>query len=184
LHEGIISAEIFDKARQILANNRVQRDNPKNTPNTGLLNHILRCKACGSIMFHTYTSKKVNRKYRYYVCMNAQKRGYKNCPTRSVNAQQIEEAVIISLKNIANNPEIESSINQKLITKKELEEALIVNSPIWETLFPQEKHKALKLMLKEVTYNALDGKIGLTLNYDGIKFLYLLLYPEGQKDLK
>ena len=184
LHEGIISAEIFDKARQILANNRVQRDNPKNTHNTGLLNHILRCKACNSIMFHTYTSKKGQYKYRYYVCMNAQKRGYKNCPTRSVNAQQIEEAVITSLKNIANNPELETSLHQKLLTKKELEEALIVNSPIWDLLFPQEKHKALKLMLKEAAYSAPDGKLDLTLNHGGIKFLYLLLHPEGQKDLK
>jgi len=177
LHEAIISEETFNNVQQILANNRVGRDNPKNTPNTGLLNHILRCKACGSIMFHTYTSKKGRYKYRYYVCMNAQKRGYKNCPTRSVNAQQIEEAVVTSLKNIVNNPGPDHSID-----KKELGEALIVNSPIWETLFPQEKHKALKLMLKEVSYNASDGKIELTLNHDGIKFLYLLLHPDNQKE--
>lgn len=181
LHEGIISADIFDKSRQILANNRVERGYSKNTHDTGLLNHILRCKACNSIMFHTYTSKKGQYKYRYYVCMNAQKRGYKNCPTRSVNAQQIEEAVIASLKNIADNPEAESLIHQKLVAKKELEEALIVNSPIWEVLFPQEKHKALKLMLKEAAYNAPNGKLDLILNHDGIKFLYMLLHPEDQK---
>ena len=184
LHEPVISDEIFDKVRAIIANNRVRRDNPKNTHNTGLLNHILRCKACNSIMFHTYTSKKGQYKYRYYVCMNAQKRGYKNCPTRSVNAQQIEEAVVASLKNIADKPEAESLIHQKLVTKNELEEAIIVNSPIWEVLFPQEKHKALKLMLKEAAYSAHDGKLDLTLNHGGIKFLYLLLHPEYQKDLK
>ena len=116
--------------------------------------------------------------------MNAQKRGYKNCPTRSVNAQQIEEAVVASLKNIADKPEAESLIHQKLVTKNELEEAIIVNSPIWEALFPQEKHKALKLMLKEAAYSAPDGKLDLTLNHGGIKFLYLLLHPEDQKDLK
>jgi len=184
LHEPVISDEIFDKVRAIIANNRVRRDNPKNTHNTGLLNHILRCKACNSIMFHTYTSKKGQYKYRYYVCMNAQKRGYKNCPTRSVNAQQIEEAVVASLKNIADKPEAESLIHQKLVTKNELEEAIIVNSPIWEALFPQEKHKALKLMLKEAAYSAPDGKLDLTLNHGGIKFLYLLLHSEDQKDLK
>jgi len=262
LHEAIISEETFNKVQQIIANNRVRRDNPKNTRNTGLLNRILRCKACNSVMFHTYTSKKDNRKYRYYVCMNAQKRGYKNCPTRSVNAQQIENAVVVSLIKIASDSEFrkealrdvnkkareeidafeqerkalckdardlseridnlkeslkgssdnnealerdlktleakyeeyqrlvtdarvkEMTLGQKLISDHELEQALIVNSPIWETFFPQEKHKALKLMLKEVDYNGTDGKIELTLNHGGIKFLYLLLHPELQKNIK
>ena len=99
--------------------------------------------------------------------MNAQKRGYSNCPTRSVNANVIEDTVIDNLRTIAANS-----------TDKELKEAIIADSPIWETLFPQEKHRALKLMLKEVNYSAADGKIELTLNHNGIKFLYLLLHPE------
>jgi len=78
----------------------------------------------------------------------------------------------------------EMSLGQKLITDHELENALIVRLPIWETLFPQEKHKALKLMLKEVEYSATDSKIGLTLNHGDLKFLYLLLHPELQKDPK
>ena len=260
LHEAIILEEAFNKVQQIIANNRVERVNPKNTRNTGLLNRILRCKACNSVMFHTYTSKKGNRKYRYYVCMNAQKRGRQGCPTRSVNAQQIENAVVASLIRIASDSglrkealndvnkkireEIEAhtketkilikdarelsdkiadlkeslkspaankidlerelkalaikydeydrlltdarvkemALGQKLITDHELENALIVRSPIWDTFFPQEKHKVMKLMLKEVEYN--DGKLGITLNHGGIKFLYLLLHPELQKDLK
>jgi DNA gyrase/topoisomerase IV subunit A len=40
----------------------------------------------------------------------------------------------------------EMTLGQKLITDRELERALIVNLPIWETLFPQEKHKVLKLI--------------------------------------
>lgn len=170
-HEAIISDEVFNKVQEIIAGNRVRRDYSKNTSNTGLLSHILRCKACNGIMFHTYTSKKKHRKYRYYVCLNAHKRGYKSCPTRSVNAQAIENSVIDNLRSIATD------------AHKEIKEALIVNSPIWETLFPQEKHRALKLMLKEVNYSSTDGKIELTLNHNGIKFLYLLLHPELQKGL-
>ena len=117
-------------------------------------------------MSHTYT-KKGQRKYQYYVCVNAQKRGYINCPTRSVNAQVIEDAVIDNLRTIAAN---------STDAQKELKETLIVDSPIWDVLFPQEKHRALKLMLKEVNYSATDGKIELTLNHNGIKFLYLLLH--------
>jgi site-specific DNA recombinase len=172
-HETIISEDLFNKAQEIIANNRVRRDNSKNTRNTGILNDILRCKACDSVMFHTHSSKKGQRKYRYYICLNAQKRGYSSCPTRSVNAQVIEDAVITNLRAIAANS-----------TDKELKEALIVDSPIWETLFPQEKHRALKLMLKEAAYSATDGKIDLTLNHNGIKSLYLLQHPELQRHLK
>lgn len=161
MHEAIITDETFDKTQAILANNSVRRQKPKNTRNTGLLNHILRCKACNCGMSHTYTQKG-KRKYQYYVCVNAQKRGYVNCPTRSVNAQVIEDAVIDNLRTIAAG---------STGAQKELKEALIVDSPIWEALFPQEKYKALKLMLKEVNYSAADGKLNLILNHDGIKRL-------------
>ena len=75
----------------------------------------------------------------------------------------------------------EMTLGQKLITDHELSQALIMNSPIWETLFPQEKNKAVKLMLKRIDYSAVDGKIALTLNHGGLKFIYLLLHPELQK---
>ncbi|MFA5143254.1 MAG: recombinase family protein [Candidatus Omnitrophota bacterium] len=261
-HDAIVSDETFNKAQEIIAGNRVRRDYSKNTPNTGLLGSALHCKACNSLMFHTYSSKKDGRKYRYYVCLNAHKRGYSGCPTRSVNAQDIENAVVVSLIKIANESELrkealrdvneqiqkeiethnkemktlikdartlnekietvkeslknpdcnkrelelqlknltakhgdfdrlltearvkEMTLGQKLITDHELSQALIMNSPIWETLFPQEKYKALKLMVKRIDYSAMDGKIALTLNHNGLKFLYLLLHPELQKDLK
>ena len=262
-HDGIISDEVFNKAQEIIAGNRrVRPSRSKNTPNSGLLGSALHCKACDSLMIHTYTSKKDGRKYRYYVCLNAHKRGYASCPTRSVNAQDIENAVVVSLIKIANESELrkealrdvngqiqqeieahskemktliknarglnekleavkealknpdsnkkelelqlknltakhgeydqlltearvkEMMLGQKLITDHELSQALIMNSPIWETLFPQEKNKAVKLMLKRIDYSAVDGKIALTLNHGGLKFIYLLLHPELQKELK
>jgi site-specific DNA recombinase len=172
LHEPIISDKMFQRVQEILANNRVRGEKTKVSKNTALLSEILRCKDCSKAMFHTYTMRG-KYKYRYYVCQSAQKQG--SCPTRSVNAQTIEDAVIDKLRTIAAN---------STDAQKELKEALIVNSPIWDTLFPQQKHKALKLMLKKVEYSAVDGKLGLTLNHNGIKFLYLLLHPELQKELK
>ena len=184
MQEAIVSDEVFNKAQAILASNTIERRKPEKTKNVGLLNGILRCKSCNCAMSYTYT-KKGQRKYQYYACMNAKKRGYANCPTRSVNAQVIEDAVIDNLRAIAGDS-----------TDEELKEALIVDSPIWEVLFPQQKHEALKLMLKEVAYSAADGcamypsdsngqlsrvvhgKLNLVLNYEGIKRLSSLLHPE------
>lgn len=169
MQEAIISDDVFNEAQAILASNTIERRKPEKTKNVGLLNGILRCKSCNCAMTYTYT-KKGQCKYQYYACMNAKKRGYSNCPTRSVNAQVIEDAVIDNLQAI-----------DRSSADKELKEALIVESPIWEVLFPQQKHEALKLILKEVTYSAADGKLNLTLNHEGVKRLYLLIHPEVKK---
>ncbi len=158
LHEPIISEEIFQRVQDILKDNRRERLERKNVKFLGLLNHILRCKACDSIMFHTYSHKN-KRKYRYYVCMNAQKRGYKECPTRSVSAEEMENAVIESLKSAGKDDQ-------------RLKESLIVNSPIWESLFPQERRHALRLMLKTAYYDGETGKLKLNLNESGLQVLY------------
>jgi site-specific DNA recombinase len=56
-------------------------------------------------MVHTYTSR--NRKrYRYYVCLNAQQRGWSSCPSKSLNAQEIEAAVVQHIRGIGNNEKV------------------------------------------------------------------------------
>ena len=116
-HEAIIDEELFNKAQDILAENKIERKPSNNEKAPGLLKDILHCKACDTVMFHTYTSKE-NVKYRYYVCMHAQKHGYETCPTRSVSAPAIEDAVVECLKKLANNPQEQKenveSLNKQL----------------------------------------------------------------------
>ena len=52
----------------------------------------LRCEARGCAMVPTHTTRGTKR-YRYYVCSNAQKRGWKTCPTKSIPAPEIERFV-------------------------------------------------------------------------------------------
>jgi site-specific DNA recombinase len=243
VHEAIISEETFNKTQEILATNRVRRQAQKNSEIVSLLNHFLRCKHCNKIMFQTYTLKG-DKKYRYYVCNGAQKRGYKECPTRSVNAQAIEDAVIANLRSIANSvPEqmqrvtdlkeqIESDLasiekeqdrldrsigsltdkmnvlkdslpdkgsekevaalkealkeqeqqlsslhikraelHEQMITKEELQRAMVITSPLWDTLFPQEKKRVIDYLVKEIDYDGPTGTLGITLNANGIKLL-------------
>jgi hypothetical protein len=55
-----------------------------------LLRGLLFCVPCGTPMMHTYTMRK-SKRYRYYVCYNAQQQGWKNCETKSVPAQAIND---------------------------------------------------------------------------------------------
>ena len=68
-----------------------------------LLKGIVRCETCDAGMIHTYT-KKQNRLYRYYVCVNAHQRGWNQCQTRAVSAQALENAVVAQLRGIGRNP--------------------------------------------------------------------------------
>ena len=60
-------------------------------------------------MMHTYTMRKAKR-YRYYVCYNAQQQGWQNCETKSVPAQAIETAVLDSIRRIGADPRLAEAV--------------------------------------------------------------------------
>jgi site-specific DNA recombinase len=51
-------------------------------------------------MVHTQTTKNGTRRYRYYVCTNAQRRGWHNCPSKSIPAREIEAFVVDQVRCI------------------------------------------------------------------------------------
>src|SRR5690606_16966588 len=70
-----------------------------------LLRGILHCAACGCGMNHSYTTKG-NRRYRYYVCHRAQKRGWQVCPSPSLPAGEIERFVIDEIRAVGRDPRV------------------------------------------------------------------------------
>ncbi|MBF0571696.1 MAG: recombinase family protein [Candidatus Omnitrophica bacterium] len=142
-HERIIPDEIFQKAQEILNNNRRERKVAGVVTNVGLLNNILRCKACDSTMYYIYTKKGVN-KYHYYLCMNAQKHGYKCCPTRLISAQTIENKFMEFLRTASKDDQIKDST--------------------WEALTLEEKIPVLKSLVKVTYYDAIHGILEITLH--------------------
>jgi site-specific DNA recombinase len=55
-------------------------------------------------MVHTHTLKNGNRRYRYYVCTKAQKRGWHTCPSKSIPAREIEGFVVDQIRGIGRDP--------------------------------------------------------------------------------
>ena len=172
-HEGIVSPELFEKVQERIKYNRVNRKIRKNAQCAGLLSQLLRCKACDCPMIHTYSTKNKVKKYRYYVCLKAQKLGYATCPTRSVNATEIEDIVIKHLPQISikNNALLETKY-KKIIPK-------ILS--IWDTLILNEKHRILKHIFISIDYNAETCSLGFNLNEKGIYELYAELLPEKKQ---
>jgi site-specific DNA recombinase len=58
-----------------------------------LLGGLLYCESCATRMVYSYSTKN-GRKYSYYVCLNAQRKGWAVCPAKSLPALTIEESIL------------------------------------------------------------------------------------------
>lgn len=104
-HEAIIDESLWNKVQCLLSRNG--RTGAKEVRNRygALLRGILYCTPCQSVMTHSVTTKN-NRHYRYYVCQGAQQKGWASCPSKSLNAHEIEQAVIAHIRGISSNREL------------------------------------------------------------------------------
>lgn len=105
-HEGIVDSDLFDSVqRQLRLNHRTGGARVRNQFGA-LLKGLLRCTPCNCSMMHSHTTKNGNKRYRYYVCVNAQKRGWHNCPSRSIPAGEIERFVVDQVRAVAGDTAI------------------------------------------------------------------------------
>jgi site-specific DNA recombinase len=107
LHDGeqpaLVDPDAFRRARELLHRRGCRDGPPIHNPLTPLLRGLLRCGPCGCAMTPAHSAKGA-RRYRYYVCTNAQKRGWDSCPSKSVPAGEIERVVIERLRGLARDP--------------------------------------------------------------------------------
>lgn len=103
-HPAIVDEEVWRRVQQLLSRNGRTGGAAVRNKYGALLKGLLHCTPCGCSMGHAYTSKNGTTHYRYYVCLNAQKRGWDTCPSKSVPAGEIERLVIEQIKTIGRDP--------------------------------------------------------------------------------
>ncbi len=125
-HAAIVDAEIFKRTQRLLKRNG--RSGGKHVRNRfgALLKGLLHCVPCGCAMSPTHTTRNGNKRYRYYVCLNAQKRGWHDCPSKAIPAPEIERFVIDQVRCIGKDSELLAETLKQTRTKgqkriKELE---------------------------------------------------------------
>lgn len=104
-HPAIVDPAVFQKVDERLRHNGLTGGKEVRNKYGALLRGLLHCDACGTVMVHTYTVKN-GRRYRYYVCLTAQQRGWEACPSKSLAAQQIEDSVVERVRELARNPQV------------------------------------------------------------------------------
>ncbi len=102
-HQAIVADDLFARVqRQLQRNGRNGTVGHRNR-HGALLRGLLRCRACNRVMSHTFTTRG-GRRYRYYRCTNATKRGRQSCPSGSLPAIEMENAVVEQIHGIARDP--------------------------------------------------------------------------------
>ena len=108
-HDRIVDQETWDRVHETLRRNGSDNGATVRNKLGALLRGLLFCVPCGTAMMHTYTMRK-SKRYRYYVCYNAQQQGWQNCETKSVSAHAIETAVLDSVRRIGTDPKLAEAV--------------------------------------------------------------------------
>lgn len=104
-HEPIISKQQWNQVQAIISENQKIREGLLRVKPPALLQRIIRCSHCNCAMTQSSTMKN-GKKYRYYTCSNASKRGFAVCPVKSVSAVEIEKVVFEYVRKIFKTPEM------------------------------------------------------------------------------
>src|SRR5713226_5367556 len=102
-HPAIVDPAQWQKVQELLQRHR-HRGSTERNRSGAILKGLLYCRPCGSAMSPTYSSKG-SKHYRYYICTNAQKRGWDHCPSQSVPAGPMERIVREQISKVGQDPE-------------------------------------------------------------------------------
>jgi site-specific DNA recombinase len=108
IHDGeqpaIVDLEVWQRVQALLGRNSRAGGGAARNSFGALLKGLVHCVPCGCSMIPTHTTRRGNRRYRYYVCVSAQKRGWQTCPSKSIPAGEIERFVVDQLRGIGTDP--------------------------------------------------------------------------------
>jgi site-specific DNA recombinase len=103
-----------------------------------LLNGLLHCECCAAPMVYSYAAKG-DRKYPYYVCRNAQRKGWATCPSKSLPAQAIESSVLGRIRQAQG----------------------VADAAPWEEMDREQQREMIEAIVERVGYNGATRQISI-----------------------
>jgi site-specific DNA recombinase len=98
-HAAILAPGAWDRVQSLITHPAAWTQARSRNKHLALLGGLLYCESCASRMVYSY-ARKNDRTYPYYVCLNAQRKGWANCPAKSLSARAIEESVLNRLREV------------------------------------------------------------------------------------
>jgi site-specific DNA recombinase len=146
-HPSIIELSVWEEVNAELRAGRRTEAGAIRAPQNALLAGLLFCQSCQRPMVPTYTTKP-GRRYRYYVCQAARQNGWSSCPTKSVPARMIEDAVIEQFRTA--------------LRVQGTREQLNVSEVDWHA-FEEGRCELLRRLVEQVSYDGTTGTVSLNL---------------------
>jgi site-specific DNA recombinase len=139
-HPAIISSENWQRVQGLLED----KDPCQTTPSRSgaLLQGLLRCTPCGCAMTPT-SSIHGGKRYRYYLCCGAHRRGRQSCPSGSIPAPVIENLVLEQIRNCP---------HESVAALRDL-----------RTAAPAEQRRLLKRIIDRVDYDGAQNQVAISL---------------------
>lgn len=97
--DAIVDEDLFRRVQAQLRINRNSGGKYVRSKYGALLKGLVRCSSCGCAMSHHFATRG-SKRYRYYVCVKAQKRGWDTCPAPSLPAAELEQFIVDQIRAI------------------------------------------------------------------------------------
>jgi site-specific DNA recombinase len=172
---GIVEPAIWREVQALLQRNGHECRVPVRSRLGALLQGLLRSVPCGCAMTPSFAAKNKTRRYRYYVCCIAQRRGWRTCPSKSLPAIEIERFVLEQIHALGND----RNLLQKALAQKskgqnakwsvdDVAKAWPDLDRRWATLTPEETARLVGLLVERVDYDGANGKVAIAFRPPGI----------------
>jgi site-specific DNA recombinase len=139
---AIVNLAVWQEVQKLLAQNGRARAVAKRSSSQALLQGLLHCRPCGCAMTPAHVTNG-NRRYRYYTCSAAQKKGWHTCPSKSLPATAIERFI---LEQIASEGKDRT-----------------LGEVAWQKLPPAEQARRLRAIVARIDYDGTSSRVAITL---------------------
>jgi site-specific DNA recombinase len=187
---GIVDLAVWQEVQALLQRHGHKGRVPVRSRVGAPLQGLLRCVPCGCAMTPSFAAKNKTRRYRYYVCCAAQKRGWRTCPSKSIPAVEIERFVLGQIHNIGKDRNLlrealaqEPAAQSVKQSVDEVGKAWHVLDRRWTGLTPEEAARLIGMVVERIDYDGAKGKVAITFRPAGIRQLVQeWILPTQEKD--
>ena len=124
LHEGIISEEMWQKAKEIREFRRERHEmSLRSTGRASLLSGILKCPACGTSMHMSVYRNKKGDEYFYYRCEHSKKLTGQKCNyTRHLRQDELDSQVFQAVSMMVDYGQFAKEVHNKLVQEVDVKQ--------------------------------------------------------------
>jgi site-specific DNA recombinase len=148
-HTAILKPGTWERVQKLITHPAAFARGKSRNKHLALLNGLLYCESCATRMVYTYSAKN-GRKYPYYLCLNAHRKGWAACPSKSLPARGIEESVLGQIRAAAR---------------------VLIDPAEWEHVDRTRQIEAVQAIVERVGYDGIKRQISIRFHPPGIATL-------------